>query len=477
MRKLYIGFLAGVDLSAFLISFLLSSHTLNVFNNKFFSNFLTNVLKDLFLKLWWLPLVYIFFIGYEKLYTRRLPFWEEAKELIKSVILSTAIALVIIFVGKIKGINFQEVLILTGIYGIMVFPFFRYIGKNFLHRFKIGREKVLIVGAGNAGTSVARGIGEDIYLGYEVVGFLDDAPEKAGQEIKVGNNVYKVFGKLQDFPQVLEKLKVKKVIIAIPSLEREKLCKLVNEFQKYTNEIFVVPELKGIALLNTELHYLFMEQLFLIKIKNNLKVIFNQFLKRTFDIIVSILLLPLVIPIIVVFGVLIKLDSEGPVFFIQHRLGRGEKTFKCIKFRTMYMNSDKILEEYLAKNPKAKEEWEKFKKLKGYDPRVTRVGRFLRKTSLDELPQIFNVLKGDMSLVGPRPYLPREVSDMGEFKDIILTIRPGITGLWQISGRNELTFKDRLKLDTWYVLNWSFWLDIVILFKTIKVVLKGEGAY
>jgi len=143
----------------------------------------------------------------------------------------------------------------------------------------------------------------------------------------------------------------------------------------------------------------------------------------------------------------------------------------------MYLNSDEILQEFLEKNPEAKKEWDKYKKLKSYDPRVTKIGKFLRATSLDELPQIFNVLKGDMSLVGLRPYLPREISDMGEYKDIILLTRPGITGLWQISGRNELTFQDRLKLDTWYVLNWSLWLDIVILFKTIKVVLKREGAY
>ena len=143
----------------------------------------------------------------------------------------------------------------------------------------------------------------------------------------------------------------------------------------------------------------------------------------------------------------------------------------------MYLNSDEILQEFLEKNPEAKKEWDKYKKLKSYDPRVTKIGKFLRATSLDELPQIFNVLKGDMSLVGLRPYLPREISDMGEYKDIILLTRPGITGLWQISGRNELTFQDRLKLDTWYVLNWSLWLDIVILFKTIKVVLNREGAY
>ncbi len=137
----------------------------------------------------------------------------------------------------------------------------------------------------------------------------------------------------------------------------------------------------------------------------------------------------------------------------------------------------KCLMNILKKNPGAKEDWIKYKKIRGDDPRVTKMGKFLRKWSLDELPQVWNVLRGDMSLVGPRPYLPREEMDMKDYKDYILFTKPGITGLWQVTGRNKLLFKDRLKLDTWYVLNWSLWLDIVILFKTVKVVLKREGAY
>jgi len=203
----------------------------------------------------------------------------------------------------------------------------------------------------------------------------------------------------------------------------------------------------------------------------------NEGIKRTIDIIISLLLLPVVLPLIGLIAIFIKLDSKGPVFFVQDRLGKNGKKFKCIKFRTMYLNNDEILEEYLRKHPEKREEWNKYKKLKSFDPRVTRVGRFLRKTSLDELPQIFNVLKGDMSLVGPRPYLPKEETDMGYFKNTILLTKPGITGLWQVSGRNNLEFRVRLVLDERYVLNWSFWLDLLIMLKTVKVVLKREGAY
>jgi undecaprenyl-phosphate galactose phosphotransferase len=232
-----------------------------------------------------------------------------------------------------------------------------------------------------------------------------------------------------------------------------------------------------VALTNTELYHLFMEQLFLLKINNNLKSPFNRFVKRCFDLLLSILLLPILIPVIAFLALLIKLDSPGPVFHIEGRFGKGKSIFNCIKFRTMHLNNEELLDAYLKTNPDAAGEWREYKKLKGPDPRVTKIGAFLRKTSLDELPQIFNVLTGQMSLVGSRPYLPREEKDMVLYIDMILLTPPGITGLWQVSGRNRLTFDDRLRLDAWYVLNWSVWLDLVILFKTVRVVLNKEGAY
>ena len=213
------------------------------------------------------------------------------------------------------------------------------------------------------------------------------------------------------------------------------------------------------------------------KINTHLKSPLNRFAKRIFDAIVSILILPFLLIIIGIIGILIKLERRGPVLFVQERLKEDKTTFRCYKFRTMYANADEILEKYLREKPPAVEEWNTFKKLRGHDPRVTKIGKFLRATSLDELPQIFNVIKGEMSLVGPRPYLPREEPDMEGYIDIILLTMPGITGLWQVSGRNELNFNDRLRLDAWYVQNWSLKLDIVLILKTLYVVIKRKGAY
>ncbi|HJG03885.1 MAG TPA: sugar transferase, partial [Megamonas funiformis] len=166
----------------------------------------------------------------------------------------------------------------------------------------------------------------------------------------------------------------------------------------------------------------------------------------------------------------------GPVFFNAKRIGKNGKLFKCYKFRSMYQNADELLIKHLNNNPELKDQWNKFQKLKGNDIRVTKIGFFIRKYSLDELPQIFNVLKGDMSLVGPRPYLPREKELMNSFYNIIITTLPGITGYWQVSGRSNVTFKKRLEMDNWYIRNWSIWIDIIFLIKTIKVVFCSKGA-
>lgn len=168
--------------------------------------------------------------------------------------------------------------------------------------------------------------------------------------------------------------------------------------------------------------------------------------------------------------------GPGYAVYAHERIGENGRPFRCYKFRTMYKDAEEKLQEILSLDEAIRTEWENNWKLRD-DPRITKIGKFLRKTSLDELPQIFNVMKGEMSVVGPRPYLPREKADIDDNIHIITSAKPGITGLWQVSGRSNTGYRYRIKLDTWYVMNWSLWLDIVIILKTIKVVLKAEGAY
>lgn len=197
--------------------------------------------------------------------------------------------------------------------------------------------------------------------------------------------------------------------------------------------------------------------------------------KRTFDVLFALICLTFFSPLFVVLYFLIVRDG-GSAFYGHERIGRNGKKFKCWKFRSMAVNSQELLKELLENNEAARQEWEKTFKIIN-DPRITPIGNFLRKTSLDELPQLLNILKGDMSTVGPRPVTLQELDMYGQYLKYYLNSRPGLTGLWQVSGRSNVDYDTRVKLDTDYIKNWTFIKDILIIFKTLKVVLKKEGAY
>ena len=202
-----------------------------------------------------------------------------------------------------------------------------------------------------------------------------------------------------------------------------------------------------------------------------------RFIKRTIDILAGIVGIILLIPITLVVAIMriIKKENDGPIFYEQLRIGKNGKQFRMYKFRSMCLNADETLKKYLEENEDAKKEYKKYKKLKN-DPRITKVGKVLRATSLDEFPQFINVLKGDMSLVGPRPYLPREKNDMGKYYNIIIKIKPGVTGPWQIRGRSNISFEDRLKIDAEYIQKMSITNDVKMVLKTLTKVVKKDGA-
>lgn len=204
----------------------------------------------------------------------------------------------------------------------------------------------------------------------------------------------------------------------------------------------------------------------------------EDLIKRLFDVIFSLLILIFFSPVYLLLALLIASSSTGPIFYIQERVGKNHKPFGCIKFRTMVINADEMLVEMMASSPQLRQEFEDNFKLK-QDPRITRIGRFLRLTSLDEFPQFLNVLRGDMSVVGPRPLVVQELPRYGDHIDKILTIRPGITGLWQVSGRNNIPYSRRIQIDLYYVKFHNLWLDLCVIVKTIGVVIvpKNNGAY
>jgi undecaprenyl-phosphate galactose phosphotransferase len=424
-------------------------------------------------KSWWIFLVWIFFFYYEGLYTKRFPFWDEIKALWKTSFFSTVGIFTIVSIGKLSGEVSRTVIVLMGITGIVLLPLIRVFFKKILRRLGFFKKRVLILGAGETGRLIAKALKGEPNYGYEVIGFLDDDPEKVGRYID-GIKIHRGVDRAANY---IKRCNVRDIFIAMPGAKKERLQALINELQYKVERVLLVPDMFGMAVLGTTLHHFFHEQAFALEIRNNLERPSNIFIKGCFDFIMAGLsMLFLSIPMLII-SILIRLDSKGPAIFSQERVGRRSRTFRCYKFRTMYNDADERLERLLANDDDAREEWNKFWKLKD-DPRVTRIGKFLRKTSLDELPQLFNVLKGEMSLVGPRPVTQDEID--GYYKDmadLCFTVPPGITGLWQVSGRSSTSYDYRIALDSWYVRNWNLWLDIVILLKTVKVVLKKEGAY
>ncbi|NLX88781.1 MAG: undecaprenyl-phosphate galactose phosphotransferase WbaP, partial [Syntrophomonadaceae bacterium] len=188
------------------------------------------------------------------------------------------------------------------------------------------------------------------------------------------------------------------------------------------------------------------------------------------------LLIMLLAPLLLLIAILIRIESPGPTLFAHKRLGKNGVPFNCYKFRSMVMNAQELLPQLLEDNPELQEEWNRDFKLK-HDPRVTRIGRILRQTSLDEIPQLINVLKGEMSLVGPRPIIAEEMERFGDAARDYMMVSPGMTGLWQVSGRSDIDYQERVLMESWYVRNWSLWLDISLLFRTVGIVLNRKGAY
>lgn len=213
-----------------------------------------------------------------------------------------------------------------------------------------------------------------------------------------------------------------------------------------------------------------------IHLQQNLMLPMPRLTKRCMDLVAATVGGLVILPFLFYLAVAVKLSSRGPILYGHRRIGKNGRYFTAWKFRTMFQNADLVLEHYLAEHPELHEEWQKDHKLR-FDPRVTRIGRFLRKTSLDELPQLWNVIRGEMSLVGPRPIVTAEIKKYGPFYGLYTMVKPGITGLWQVSGRNNTTYEERIQLDAYYVRNWSPWMDLYLLLRTIRIVLFAKGAY
>lgn len=330
----------------------------------------------------------------------------------------------------------------------------------------IGADHVLIVGAGEVGRALMRNIVARADLAYHVEGFVDDDPERGTTDL----GRFKALGSTDNLPRLLRELPVDEVIIALPWLAREKIISILNLCQLAGITAKIVPDMFQLSLSHIAIDDV--GGIPLISVRETRMSLLDAIVKRFIDLAGTLVLGIVFAPVMIVAAILIPLDSPGPIIFSQPRIGKGGRKFVAHKFRSMFEGADEEQEKLNGLN----EAIGPLFKIRN-DPRRTRVGRWLRKTSLDELPQLWNVIKGEMSLVGPRPATPEEVEQYQEWHKRRLDVAPGITGLSQVSGRSDLTFDEQAMLDIYYIENWSAWMDIWILLRTIPAVLFARGAY
>jgi undecaprenyl-phosphate galactose phosphotransferase len=268
----------------------------------------------------------------------------------------------------------------------------------------------------------------------------------------------------------------RQVVIASDDAQNLQIADAVQRLIAADIGVAIVPSLRGLPLFGLSTNYFFGKEILLLQVRNNLARLPYRILKRFLDIVGSVIIMVLLSPLLLAIAIAIMLNDNGSPIFTQRRVGYRGRDFACLKFRTMAHDAEERLSRWEEENPDLLQEYRRSNFKLRNDPRVTRIGWWLRRTSLDELPQLVNVLVGHMSLVGPRPLLAREIPDYGSL-DLYCLSRPGITGLWQISGRSQTTFQDRVAFDGWYIRNWSLWYDIVILFQTFSVLVRRDGAY
>ena len=395
-----------------------------------------------------------------------------AEELRRIVHSTTLIYLVLgsaTFLFKEGDTYSRGVFALAWFFSIVLVPLNRAILRHLCAKKYWWGVPVIILGAGETGKAIVRILKEQPGLGLKPVAILDDDSNKLGSICGVP-----IMGGIDEAPSLAREMGIRYAVIAMPGVPRERLLSILESHTRVFTRIILIPDLFGFSSLWVNARDL--GGLLGLEVRQNLLLPIPRMLKRAVDISASLFGGLLTLPILLLIAALVKLDSPGPILYGHTRIGQGGKRFKAWKFRSMVKDADKVLGEYLNNRPELKAEWEANQKLKD-DPRVTRVGRWLRKLSLDELPQLWNVLKGEMSLVGPRPVVREELARYGKRGVLYLKVKPGMTGLWQVSGRSDTSYAERVEMDAYYVRNWSIWLDLYILARTVWVVLFGRGAF
>lgn len=402
-------------------------------------------------------------------YSWRNPWWQQVRQTLRTGFIFTLISFLInlIALSNVNAISWVVIFWGMWTFGLLTF---RWIARSVLISRNHWDIPTVLVGGSVNLIETIYALRSEAYLRYAIkeVVLMDYSPETI-QQLKDAH------GDLNIIPQLGHINSYSMVILCPDEFSDSFIKDVVYKVRLSGARFAIVPPTNGFSLYGLQTQFFFGHKIVLLESRVRLQTPTGRVLKYITDKVGSFCAILLLSPVFLLLALRVRKDG-GPAFYYQERVGKNGKPFKCWKFRSMIVNSAEALEAHLAANPEAAEEYARDFKLKD-DPRITPVGHFLRKSSLDEIPQFYNVLKGEMSLVGPRPIVEKETHYYEDKLSYYLTVKPGVTGLWQVSGRNDISYQQRVSLDVWYVENWSLWNDIVIFLETIYVVLARKGAY
>lgn len=455
--------LVASDLAAFVVSATAAfSLSLAVERGPFLRAYRHIALLGLAWPGWAMALVLVALLAYfggRGHYTCRIPFWIEAR----TVLCGTAFAFVANGFSNVAlyHANFGVECMLRWLIFVPAALALRQATRQALGQYGVGSVRTLVVGEPGRATSMESALRSEPRLGYQLIGRI--SPEAAPSPGDAAGWARLIASRRADF-----------IVLLLGGVHAHAMHTTAATLTRARVPLAVVPAMEGLPVQGFTQHYFISHDVLMLTCDRGLTWPVMRTLKLVLDQIGAALLLFLFAPLFIVLASLVRRDG-GPAFYRHTRIGAGGKHFVCIKFRTMVTNADAVLRECLARDPAAAQEWRETQKLRS-DPRITPIGRFLRQTSFDELPQLINVLRGEMSLVGPRPIVEAEIVRYGEHIGEYYSTRPGITGLWQVSGRSNVSYDQRVQLDRWYARNWTLWHDVAILVKTIPAVLRRDGA-
>lgn len=464
--KIRVILLALVDFATFYVVLLLSAWLYKLFGG--------NYLMLEYVRLWPLGLVLLSCNAFIRIYHGNFFYpgaalgqVEELRRLFFSVTLVYLLIFSYLFATRNIELYSRAVFMISWAGTLLFLPLSRWMLRSAMKAFNFGQIHALVAGAGAGGVSLVEELQKNRHIGIVPDAFVDDDISKTGKTIQ---NI-QVLGKISDAVEIARTAKIDYIIICLPlAVTREK----IKILSTYFHHIMIVPDNDVFPTAWT--YPIDINDRLGMELRNQLMLRGPRFVKNMFELIMAAMAITALFPLFILIAFLIKITSRGPIFYSAERLGLDGKTINVLKFRTMYQDAHAELEQVLESNPELRKEWQERFKISN-DPRVTPLGRLLRRSSLDELPQFFNVLKGEMAVIGPRPIVEQEKILYGENYAIVNRVKPGITGYWQVSGRSATNYSQRVRMDMYYIMNWSVWLDIYILLKTVKEVLFCRGAY